>query len=57
MFLNYTFTISSNVSISVQIKPESENSSIGYLALMKFGEVPSVNSYDLWKVFCPSGTF
>ena len=45
-----------NVSLSVQIKPE--NMSIGYLALLKFGDNPVFNTtnmdyYDSMSIFCP----
>ena len=45
-----------NLSISVQIKPE--NLSIGYMALLKFGDNPIFNStnskyYDMMNIFCP----
>jgi hypothetical protein len=56
-FVNYTFTITSNVSIHVQIRPDDLNSSIGYLAMLKFGEIPNVTLFDLWDFFCPSGKF
>lgn len=44
-----------NVSLSVQIKPE--NKSLGYLALVKFGDNPVFDSknneyYDLMSIFC-----
>jgi len=46
-----------NLSLSVQIKPE--NKSIGYLALLKFGDNPvfnltSTSYYDLMSIFCPT---
>ena len=58
-FLVSGFTLSGqNVSISVQIKPENiRKSSIGYLALLKFGDNPIFNSkntnyYDIMSLFC-----
>ena len=45
-----------NVSVHVQIKPLN-NTSLGYLFLLKFGDNPKATSrlFDEWKMFCPSG--
>ena len=51
-----------NVSIHIQIKPDSRNgiiaTTVGYLFLLKFGENPNINTtnfYDEWNIYCPSG--
>ena len=66
---NALFTVSINVtnknaSIHFQLKPSIEilkNQSVGYLALLKFGDIPilteNTRSYDYWKLFCPLGFF
>jgi hypothetical protein len=57
-FLPNAITLSgSNVSVHIQIKPIDPNT--GYVVLMKFGQTPILNStlqsFDYWKIFCPSG--
>jgi hypothetical protein len=47
----------SNVSFHIQLKPIDLRT--GYVVLMKFGQTPILNStfqsFDYWKIFCPSG--
>lgn len=47
-----------NASLHIQIKPE--NLSVGYLALVKFGSSPILDSltkmYDFWQLLCPNST-
>jgi hypothetical protein len=49
----------SNVSLHIHIKPE--NLSSAYLAMLKFGQLPSYNltyhNADLWEILCPTGIF
>ena len=48
-----------NSSIHVEFLPL--NLSVGYLVLLKFNMTPKINatiqSYDQWQLFCPSGKF
>jgi hypothetical protein len=61
VFMQTSFTLSNNNSIHVQFKPNNPNPNLGYLALLKFGSAPKLNStafsnYDQWKLFCPNDT-
>jgi hypothetical protein len=44
-------------AVHIQIKPE--NKTLPYFVLVKFGLYSTINSsvqdFDLWKIFCPSG--
>jgi hypothetical protein len=46
----------SNSSIHLEFAPE--NTSVGYLILLKFNMTPRINltfsDYDSWKMFCPT---
>jgi hypothetical protein len=57
-FLQNSFYINTSSSIHFQFKPVTSNASLGYLALLKFGSSPQLNSsysnYDLWQLFCPT---
>jgi hypothetical protein len=56
-FVNYSFNIASNTSIHFQLRPKDITLKIGYLVILKYGNIPSVLNgfYDLWKLFCPNG--
>ena len=62
MFHSFNLT-GANVSIHIQIKPTNNDSSVGYLTLLKFGANPvftqsqnNINKtdYDLTALFCPN---
>jgi hypothetical protein len=63
-FMQYGINVTNNNSIHVQFKNMGSNSSdnltIGYLVLAKFGSAPALNAsysnYDLWKLYCPLDT-
>ena len=52
----------SNVSVHIQIRPDSTNSknlmTTGYLLLLKFGDTPGLDVttkyFDEWSIYCPS---
>lgn len=59
-FLQNSFTIkSNNASIHIELKPL--NITLGYLLVLKYGLMPTVNStsadYSSFKLFCPCSFF
>lgn len=58
--LTYSFELTSpNQSVTIELRPT--DMTIGYLVVLKYGQVPVITStsqvYDKFQVFCPSGTF
>ena len=51
MYVNGFNLNGANQSIHIQLKPNNFN--ISYLVLVKFGENPTLKSYDLSNIFCP----
>ncbi len=52
-------TTGANISFHLQISPE--NTTVGYVVLVKLGQTPVLNktmqSYDYWRIFCPQGFY
>jgi hypothetical protein len=56
-FINYTFNLTTNASIHFQLKPIDFSLKVGYLVVLRYGDLPNIQNgfYDLWKLFCPNG--
>ena len=59
LFLQKLSITGLNVSLHVQIRPEFGE--IGYLAVLKYGDMPVLNKNsnksDVWRLFCPKGEY
>jgi len=53
LFNFHYVNITTILSISVHIEIEPLNSSVGYLLIYKFDQIPQLNEMDGWTVFCP----
>jgi hypothetical protein len=53
-FFPLAFNITTlNGSLHAEIAPL--NLSVGYVVLVKFNQTPTIQDYNSWKLFCPSG--